>query len=214
MTTLATLTQLAANRFADPNFNVWTQDNWCDYVNQAYQKVNGSTPLWPWLEAQNALCSFDVGDRELALPDTGYATTYQVHFAYDCTHDEPLRPDMQRGHTWHSGQQLNSTTGMIQTYRVVNNCLALYPLTDEAVTVMLEYVAYPAPMGCDDSPAFAYDHEMLIDGAAALAYLDDGNMDQYNARWAKFEQSIKDMINSQLAFRTETYQEIMDSWWM
>ena len=71
----------------------------------------------------------------------------------------------------------------------------LYPYPDEAYTIRFDYYSKPMPLfKSDDTPAIPEIHRQVIaDGATAYAYQFRGEMDQYQANWARFEAGITDM---------------------
>jgi hypothetical protein len=56
-------------------------------------------------------------------------------------------------------------------------------------------------------------HDILLDGAIAAAYLDDGNVGQHDKYEARFQTRITGMLNDLLAARTESNQPIRDTFW-
>ncbi len=148
MTTTAALITRAAARFKDPNFRVFTQAQWGNLMNQAYNRANGKTPLWPWNEST---------ERTVNVPDTGTVGTvnnraatlpgdvYQVNWAYDVTDDYRLVPQEGRGDQWHQ-DHLRSEVGQPVTYRIRNNQIELFPTPNVLTTVAMECLIGPTEL--------------------------------------------------------------------
>lgn len=148
MTTASALITRAAARFKDPNFRVFTQAQWGNLLNQAYNRANNKTPLWPWNEST---------ERTVTVPDTGVVSTVnnraaslptdvlQVNWAYDVTDDYRLVPQEGRGDQWHQ-DHLRSEVGQPVTYRIRNNQIELFPTPTVATTVALECIIAPSEL--------------------------------------------------------------------
>lgn len=209
MTTFVNLRAQCATRFRDAANAVVTDLVWKDYVNQAYQEVNADTPLWPWLETSEQTVTVAANTRGIALP----TDIVQVNWAYDSTDDYRLRPQEGRGDPWHVA--LRSTTGLPLAYRLRAGNIELFPTPTASTTVILEGVLMPAKLVNDgDTPVWPSNfHELLIPGALALAFLDDGNAEFHDKQDARFRRQIAAMKAAILAFRTETNVPIRDTLW-
>lgn len=141
MTTAAALIAAAAVRFKDPDNRVISAGTWATYLNIAYNEVNKSSPLWPWLESTEQTLTFTAGNRRAALP----AGVFQVNWAYDGTDDYRLVDQQGRGDQWHQ-DHLRSETGQPVTYRVTNNAMELFPTPLANTTVYCEVVSYPTAL--------------------------------------------------------------------
>lgn len=218
MTTYQNLRISAAQRFTDPS-NAIIGDtsassirNWGDYINAAYRDVNRASPWWPWLESSEQTVTVLANTRGIALP----TNVFSVNWVYDTTNDKRIIPDQGRGSQYRGGYQLRSTTGEIsETFKLRSGNVELYPMVTKDTVLVIECVIFPAVLSANgDLPVFpAVFHENLIDGALAYAYLDDGAFDEYNLLWAKFQAEIKQMRETALAARSETYVPIRDAFW-
>jgi hypothetical protein len=202
-------TQCAA-RFRDTGFTIVADAQWKEYVNQAYQWANTYSPLWPWLETASATVTVLSGTRGIALP----ADTVQVNWAYDTTDNYRLIPQEGRGDPWRNAN-LATDTGSPVTYRIRNGTIEVFPLPTQNTIITIEAVTMPVRMVADgDVPVWpTHFHEVLLDGAVSLAYLDDGNAEFQGILWGKFQAGVKDMLQTLLLFRTETNPPIRDVFW-
>lgn len=209
MTTFAALKTQAATRWRDASNAVIGDTQWGEYINQAYQHANTSSPLWPWLEVAPASVTVLANTNSIALP----TDTVQVNSVYNTTDNYRMIPDDGRGDQYRSGF-LRTDTGQPVIYRIRSGTLEVMPMPTANTTFELEAVTMPVRLTGTNSPVWpSHFHEALLDGALALAFLDDGNTEFHNTNWAKFEQSIKNMLNTVLMFRTEANYAIRDRFW-
>lgn len=151
MTTASALVTRCASRFSDPAFNVRSSAEWLAYLNEAYNKVNGSSPNWPWLEtAELTLTVPDTGtvgavnNRGAALP----ADVFAIAWAYDVTDDYRLIDQQAAGDFFHQ-DHLRSEVGQPVTYRLRNGELELNPTPSVATTVAIQAVLLPSALAAD-----------------------------------------------------------------
>lgn len=79
--------------------------------------------------------------------------------------------------------------------RTPDNNYLLYPYPDKAYTLKYEYYDQPVALAAaTDVPSIpaAY-RQVVADGATAYAYQYRGELDQYNANWARFQEGISNM---------------------
>jgi hypothetical protein len=204
------LIDMAEDRFGDTSNNVVTAATWSTYLNTAYQFANGRTPLWPWLEAQSTSVTVTAGSRSAALP----ADTFQVHSVYNLTNDFPLVPLADRRQQQDSWVLGSTERGTPSHYRLRNATIELFPLAEANTNLQIEYVANVADLATTAEPAWPEQfHRILVTGMLALAYQDDGNLKQYEQRWAHFNAEVDNMLRSVLAFRSEQNYPIVDDWY-
>ncbi len=293
MTTASQLATRCDTRFKGSSNSVVSAASWLAYLNEAYNRVNIFSPLWPWLEtAEQTLTVPDSGvvgavnNRGAALP----SNVVGINWAYDVTDDYRLIDQMGRGDFFHQ-DHLRSEVGQPVTYRLRASQLELNPTPQVATTVVLEAILVPSALAADtlnvtshtggvagnitatgvavgdtllsvvgvktsdqsvhdfsseftitatntinnsggtttagyvltitwrslsssSTPVFpaAY-HDILIDGALAGAYLDDGNAAQGTEYEKRFSDRLTHMMYSILMNRTETNQPIRDTFW-
>lgn len=209
MTTFAALRTQCATRFRDAANAVVTDIVWKDYVNQAYQEANAASPLWPWLETSEQTVTVTGGQRSGTLP----TDVLQVNWVYDTTNNQYLRPQEGRGEQWKQG--LRTDSGLSASYRLRSNTIELFPLTAATVTLVAECVLMPVRMSADgDLPVWPANwHELLIPGALALAFLDDGNAEFHKLNDDRFRRQLDEMKNAILAFRTSEMVPVHDNFW-
>lgn len=215
MTTFVNLRKRASQRFGDPSFSIVadttsaTLPSWDDYINEAYRDVLQASPLWPWNEAQPANLTFPANTfAGVALP----ADLWQVEAVWDQTDFLPLVPLEGRSDYLNQYPQQNEV-GIPQHYRIFNSKLFIYPAPTVSTQVRVDGVQRPADLvSGTDVPVFpvAY-HHMLVDGALAYAYQDDGNLDLSKASAMRFEGILARMRQDLLQYRQERYPEIVDT---
>lgn len=210
MTAFSALRTTCALRYRDIGLNVITDAQWKEYVNQAYQKVNAFSPTWPWLETSEQTVTINAGVRSAALP----TDVFQVNWVYDTTDNLRLIPQEGRGDQWRS-QNLRTDTGVPVSYRLRAGNIEVFPLPTANTTIVMECVLLPSRLSADgDLPVFPSNwHEILVPGALALAYLDDGNSEWYKTHYAQFQEELVAMRNAIQSFRTEAFVPIRDVFW-
>lgn len=209
MTTFVALKAQAAARWRDANNDVIGDTQWGEYINQAYQHANTSSPLWPWLETSEQTVTVTPPSRAGTLP----TDVLQVNWLYDTTNNYRMIPQEGRGDQWRNAN-LRTDTGSPVTYRMRASTFEVFPAPTAVTTYVAECVVMPARLAGSDLPVWpSHFHELLLDGALALAFLDDGNTEFHAANWGKFEQSVKNMLATILLFRDETNTPIRDVWW-
>jgi hypothetical protein len=84
-------------------------------------------------------------------------------------------------------------TGPPQHYRFAYPYIQVFPTPEADTTIVLDYAAKPGTFASNsDTPEWPEDwHYMLTEWALAQAYLDDGNLDQYNAHMAVFNAAAR-----------------------
>jgi hypothetical protein len=217
VTTFVQLRTICAQRFTDPSNAVIADTtgsirNWKDYVNAAYREVLRFTPLWPWNESSEQLVTVLANTRGVALP----ADVLAINWCYDVTNDRYIPGDQGRGSQWRGQRQLRSTTSEIaDTYKLRSNNIELYPEVTVATQLALECVLAPVALNADsDVPVFpTVYHDILVEGALALAYVDDGSAAEYNLYRAQFLANEKQMMIDLLTVRDITYPPIRDAWY-
>lgn len=206
------------SQFRDTANAVYTATEWLAFLNRAYRKVQQATSLWPWMEAAESSISLVANQKSADMP----AGSYGLNWVYNSTNDVPLYQLDGRGRQWKNGKQLRSTTGQPRTYQLRGSggtlkdygCLDFYPTSDGSYTIKISAVTYPVRLDATVNciPPFpAVYHTLLTEGAVALAYLDDGNADQYRTRWEMFNEGIKDMRDGLLQYRGESNVGIIDT---
>jgi hypothetical protein len=210
VTTFLALRTQCASRYRDTNNNVVSDTQWKDYVNQAYQEANAFTPLWPWLETSEQTMTITPPSRSSALP----ADVFQVNWVYDTTDNLELIPQEGRGDQWRN-QNLRTDTGTPVSYRLRNATIEVFPIPTAVTTIVAECNLMPIRLSADgDLPVWPANwHELLIPGALALAFLDDGNTEFHQAQDQRFRRQLGEMQAALLSFRTETYTAVRDSFW-
>lgn len=196
-------------RFRDSSNVIVSAADWQRYMNEVIRKVNGSTPLWPWLQTStDASLSVTAGSRSTALP----TDVLQVNSVYDDTNNQPLTSFMGRSGHW--AEVSPTEVGLPVYYRVRGSNLEVYPLPETTTTLRVEVLTWPGDVACSAEPPWPETfHYLVVEGALALAYQDDGNMAWHDAHWSKFEAGLAEMKMAILQFQQQGYTQIRDTWW-
>jgi hypothetical protein len=200
----------AEARFGDTANSVISALTWSSYLNNVYQWVNSRTPLWPWLEAVSTSVSVTAGSRSANLPTDAIA----VHSVYNRTDDLPVLPLVGRSQQNDTYSIMTTDRGTVQTYRLRGSTIEVFPLPSATTSLQIEYVGPVADITGTTEPVWPEPfHRVLVTGMLALAYLDDGNIPQYDKRWKHLEQEVEGMMRSLLMFRHEGNFPIVDDWY-
>lgn len=204
---LTALTTRCESRFRDTTNAVISEAQWKDYLNDAYADVHAASDVWPYLEARATNEVTTSG--QITLP----TNVFRVTAVFNVTDELAMVPLQTRGEyrRWFADQ---TETGTPLYYRLRSNELELYPTPAVATEVAIDYWVPPADLSAGgDVPAFpAQYHRMLVAGALAYAYEDDGNPQQAEVHRARFERLLSQMKHELLGPRTEGYAEIVDNW--
>ena len=215
MSTFQQLRQRAAQRIRDFNNNIVADTTpsatqpaaWSDYINEAYRDIDQSSPFWPWHEVQTTL-TFPALTRSQPLP-TG---DFQVLAAWDLTDQFPLVPLEGRDQYINEYPQQNEQ-GSPMHYRIFDGNLELYPLPLVQTQVRVDLIQRVTDLSANsDVPVFpSIYHHVIVDGAIARFYEDDGNMQQAQHHWEIFKQGLASMQSDLLQPRQPRYYEVVDT---
>lgn len=200
-----------AIRFKDPANIIITDAVWKDYVNQRYHETLGHSGLLraPWNDTIITSLSIAAETRSTVLP----VDAWHVNNVYNSTSLvklEPLEGTAEHLRYWPDLTE----DGTPVNYRIRANTIEVYPLPSVTTALRVEYVAQVADLVADvDLPVFPlnFHARLLVDGTLADAYLDDGNIKQYEAHEANFQGCLKDLIVWANETQTERYPEITDN---
>lgn len=197
-----------AVRFADASFAIITDATWKDYVNARYRAVSADSPYWPFLAQRSTSVSVTSETRSTILP----TDAFRVQNVWDSTDKVKLEPLEGTAEHWRFWPD-NTEDGVPVNYRVRNNSLEVYPLPLVTTTFIVEYAAPPSALSADaDLPAFPSQyHDILVEGALADAYADDGNLKQYELHESRFQMLLARMRADLLETQTERYYQITDN---
>lgn len=210
MATRDDLQAICEARWRDTSNDVVLDADWVRYLDTALRHVNGSSPLWPWLETESdATVTVAAGTRSGSLP----ADVVQVNSVYNDTDDYPLKP--YQGRSGHFVAQTNDSTDTPQFYRLRGSKLEVFPKPAIDTTLFVEVLTWPGSFAsaATEPPFPETFHYILVEGAMALSYLDDGNSEWYTVHWAVFEAQIEQMKDALLNFRAESYPRVRDNFW-
>lgn len=198
-----------ATRFRDPTNIIVSDADWKNYVNTAYGDVLMLMPYAPWNEA-SATVTVSASSHTGALP----TNVFRVTAVYDATDQYPLVPLEGRMQVFNE-YPTQAEVGAPVHYRVFGGNILVYPMPSASTSLTVEYLVQPSDLSADgDLPAFpeAY-HDILVSGAVALAYRDDGNLQMAQAYEAEATEMKKSLIQEAGQPRQDRYYEIVDSQW-
>jgi hypothetical protein len=197
----------AALRFRDTSNQVVADNDWKTYINDAYGDMLSRCTWFPWNEASSQL-TVTASTREIALP----ADVWQVTAVWDTINFYPLVPLEGRDQVFSEYPQQNEV-GSAMHYRIFNNKLQVYPMPSVNTPYVVEYISRPADLVADgDSPVFpdTY-HTTVVEGAVALAYRDDGNLQMAGAFEAAYEAQVAKFLVDLMQPRNSRYYEPVDN---
>lgn len=207
MSTLAQLRTTLSSRFRDASFQVYTSAEYDSYLNDAYADIIGRHPYWPFLEQRSPL-AVTAQAAGVALP----TNASRVRSVYNVTDQIILTqydgPDYRLDYP-----NLETSFGPPLEYRLLGTTLEVLPRPTVATNLSVEFYAGPASLAAGDTPIIPDPWQrLMVVGALALAYEDDGNLTQSSAHTARFEAGIQSMANDLLSSRTGRYPGIVDNW--
>lgn len=211
---LATLRTRCKTRFRDANNDILQDSDWNAYINDVYDDVINDSPWWPFFKATNRNVTYPAQAASINLATALGTDVWRVNEILDLTDRYPLAPlhggNMVYGAYPYADQQFGSPIH----YRVYGQTLEVYPRPLSAVTLSIEYMAPPPDLVADgDVPVFPEQyHRVLVFGALALAYEDDGNIPQAQAHTKRAEDILEDMKTDLLSTQFENYPMIVDVW--
>lgn len=208
MSTLTVIRDECEARFQDTGNLIVTEATWLLLINSRYRRVMGDNEQWPFLEAQGTV-SVTASTRSGALP-TG---VYTILAAWNDTDNVKMVPiDSYRAYRAEFPDDDESGTPVF--YRVVDDDLWVWPKPTATTSIKIDYRVAEADLAAADSPAFPSQfHPILISGALADAYLDDGNLRQYEVHEGHFQEQLAKMRHELLTARTERYHQIVDDFY-
>lgn len=210
MTTTENLIERAEFRFGDTANALVTEAQWLDYLQDAYDEGNSFSPFWPFYEVIDTSVAISVGSNSASL-ETEQAGSWRVKAVHNATDNYPLAPLV--GTPYHDFPTLSADKGSPEVYRLVANTLEVYPYPDHAVTLRVEVLKPPSALVNDTtSPIWPPEfHDLLVEGALAQAYRDDGNEAWAEMHDAKFQAGLVKMEEALLSgARGEFYPQVFD----
>lgn len=198
-----------AKRFLDTGNRIVTAAEWAEYINDVYTEVAGTHPDWPFLESRNEALSVTAGTGTVTLP----TDVWRVTAVYNATDDYALDQMHGRAEHFRRFPDPASNLGQPSVYRLRSNVLEVYPWPATTTTLHVDVVAPPAELGASSEPVFPEQyHRMLIDGALAMAYGDQGELERGQAYRGRFERQLQNMLVDLLGPRGESYPVVLDVW--
>ena len=204
---LAALVARAESRYRDASNAVVTETGWADYINDAYMDVIAASPLWPFLEVAAASVTVPAGQGSVALP----ADVFRVSSVFNSTDKTTLAPLTDLSDYLSHFPDPAATLGTPEFYRLRGSTIHVLPWPAVATALSINGHQPPAPLTTSAEPVFPEQyHRMLISGALAYAYEDDGNLKQSQVHGARFSGLLADMKSDLLSSRTSKYPTILD----
>lgn len=197
-------------RFGDQSNQVYAVGYWNNRLQEAYRRVHGSSPFWPWLENRNSAVSITANTNSAALP-TDFRRALAVFNSTDMIPMVELTGKREYRRLYPAGIV---STGVPIHYRFQANTIEVFPTPTATTTIALDFAAKPGTFSNDtDIPEWPEDwHDLLTEYAIAYAYLDDGNLDQYQAHMSVFTTQLGELTRAVLEARGDGYPQIDDNW--
>lgn len=205
----STIRTRCETRFRDTGNNIYSDAEWNDYILDAEAMVYAASPYWPFHQTRNTALVVLANTGSVALPD---AT--RIDSVFNSTDNYLLQPLDGNVSPYLIYPDFETTRSQPDHYRFWDGSLEVYPWPSSDTTLYVDYrIAPPLDNGDTAEPAFpeVY-HRILVPGALALAYEDDGNFEMARAQQERFEAGIQRMINDLLAARGESYPALTDAW--
>lgn len=199
------------SRFGDTANAVITDAEWASYINDAYLDVCSAAVSWeppaPFLEARASNTVTSGG--EITLP----SDCWRVTAVFNDTDNFLLeRLDGRSGYREFYPDPANNR-GTPTSYRLRANVLELYPRPSSSTDVVVDYFVNPAELGASDEPVFAEQyHRILVAGALAFAYEDEGDERRAEVQRQRFANGLEAMRLDMTASRGATYTALVDDW--
>lgn len=204
----------ALSRLRDKTAIVFDCDTMCNYLNDAYGKVIGSNPFWPFEDTALADATMIVTppSNSVTLP----TDAWNLISVLNTTDGFPLKEITGRK-TWSQLFPLQGTNpAPPMYYRLFNNTLQVFPWPQATTQLRVEYSLRPGVLATASSvPVFPSQyHGLLVEYVMALAYTDDANSALASQHMAVFETRLAEMKNDLLGPRGDSYAQINDDLFM
>lgn len=197
----------AETRFRDLSNDTYSPQEWADYVNDAYLDVVSASPHWPFLEIRDTSLVVAANTNTVNLPTDVWRIT-GVKNQTDLVAMHPIGGRSEYIESYPDASQVGTPT----FYRLRGRVLEVFPSAAKATTIHVDAFQPPAALGPTDEPVFPSQyHRILVSGALAYAYDDDGNGQQGQIHRGRFEQGIARMSDDLLGLRVESYPTIIDA---
>lgn len=199
----------AALRYRDTGTTIVTDANWKLYVNSAYGDVLQALPFFPWNELSTSL-SYSASTRSKTLP----TDAWQVLSVFNATDVWPM-VELEGREQFLNLYPSQTEIGSPLHYRLFGNAIQIYPLPQGTTALTVEYIGMPVDLVADaDLPAFPEQyHDLLVVGAVAKAYVDDGGAEQTKAYELEFQQMLQALKINLSQPRNPRYYEMVDPGW-
>jgi hypothetical protein len=199
----------AAGRFSDSAFVIYTSAEWLEYVNDRYNEVWGASPDWPF-KRQHLTPTVTVNTRASSALASG---TWKVESVLDATNDNRLRV-MYSSSDLARIDPAEDSTGVPSLYRLYGNTIEVWPMPQATVTLHVDALIQATDLAAGDTPSFPSQyHRMLVDGALAMAYADDGNQAMAKLYEDKFVKKLEQMKSDLLGHQEEGSHVVQDDYW-
>lgn len=200
----------ALARLRDTQAKVFDCDTMCNYLNDAYGRVIGASPYWPFKlqEAESTTVQVVAPANSFSLP----TDVYRVASVENLTDLIPMREITGRKSFLQLFPSGAAAPGPPYYYRVFNNCLEVFPYPQSTTQLRVEYFVRPGVLSAASSvPSFPGEyHQMLVDFLMSMAYEDDGNLQLAAVHQTKAEARLAEMKVELLGPQGDSYAQIND----
>lgn len=206
MTTAAALATRASVRFRDPAFAIISCAEWYNFLEEGYGMVIGASPEWPFLETRPSTLTFAANDNTEALP----SNIWRVRAVFNST-DQLELMRLVGVSNYRTLFPDSAERGIPRHYRFQGSNIEVYPIPQSQTCVILDALQRPTALTPTTEPVFPTQyHHILTEWALAQAYLDDGNMEQYQAHMAAYTAILSAMKDDLLGPREDGFPQILD----
>lgn len=205
---VATMTTRLKTRFRDTAGSVVSDPAWLGYLNDAYADVNGTLPWWPWMESHSTDLSIAASGTSVALP----ANASRVTNVWNKTEQVQMVP-LEGRSTYRNLYPFADEVGTPTHYRIFGATLEVFPLPTATTLFRVDYFAPPAELVTAEPVFPSQYHRILIEGAMARAYEDDGNPEQAGIHHEHYNAILAGMVlDLGSGDRQDRYPGITDTW--
>lgn len=212
MATVANLVIRCASRFRDVNNAINSPTDWLAYLNDAYDWVNSEcgANAWPQMENTTTL-TFGIGVATVPLP----TDTHRVVSVWDATDQVILIPI--KGWVTPKARFGDTSTGAPGFYRIFGGQMTVYPTPTVSTNLTVDYLSGPIPLtsgGGNPTPPFPSEyHQVLVEYALGLAYLDDGAADMSKAHMTAASAILVQLQVALMGGQEDSLPQIVDSFY-
>jgi len=217
MATVTALSVRCAARFHDTANSIVSQAEWVNLLNDAYSWVHNQMGSSEWAHKQaTATLSIGAAATSVALP----VDAQRVLVVWNDTDKVLMGPLKGNNVPRARFGDFVTTVGQPGFYRIYANTLQVYPTPTATTSIIIDYLATPSTLslagggGTVTTPAFPAEyHQILVEYALFLAYVDDDNADVAGGHLQVAQGLLTQMQAALMVGQEDTYPQIVDQWY-